>query len=117
MNKLYYYKNCSTSKAAKKYLDENNIDYSIIHLDVDPPNYNQINELIIKSGLGYKKFLNTSGKIYREERIKDKISSLNEGEAIKLFDGRGMLIKRPILETNNSVLVGFKLEEWKDEIK
>ena len=91
---------------ANKFLDDNNIEY------ID----RQIKEIISKYNIPIKKLFNTSGILYREMDLKNKLSNMNEDEMIKLLSSDGMLVKRPIIISDNSVLIGFKENKWKEEL-
>lgn len=109
---FYWYPKCGTCRKAKQWLDENNIAYEAIHIVENPPSREKLEELYKKSKLDIKKFINTSGKKYRELQLKDKIKSLSDDEVLDLLATDGMLIKRPIITDGNKVTVGFKEEEF-----
>ena len=111
-----YYPKCSTCQKAKKWLDGHNIEYSERHIAEDNPSYDELKEWYEKSGLPLKKFFNTSGLVYREMQLKDKLSSMNEEEQLKLLATNGMLVKRPIVVGEDIVLVGFKEAEWDEKL-
>lgn len=111
---LYAYPNCSTCKKAEKWLKEHNITYDYVHIVEDPPSEEEILSLIEKSGLPGKRFFNTSGKVYRELKLKDVVSQATVEEMAKLLASNGMLIKRPIITDNEKVTVGFKEETLSD---
>lgn len=106
------YPKCSTCQKAKKFLDKNNIKYTDRHIVTDTPTYEELKNIIEISGLPVNKFFNTSGLLYRSMNLKNELKSLSDDEKIRLLSSNGMLIKRPILVNNNTVLVGFKEEEW-----
>ncbi|AMK15949.1 arsenate reductase family protein [Methanobrevibacter olleyae] len=112
-----YYPRCSTCRKAKKWLDENGFEYKKQDIVEDNPNYNQLKALYEKSGLPLKRFFNTSGKIYREMELKDKLAEMNEEEQLNLLATDGMLVKRPIIETESIVLTGFRQKEWEEKLK
>lgn len=105
---LYWYPNCGTCKKAKKWLDDNNIDYDTIHIVEHPPSEQTMVDMMDKSELPAKKFFNTSGKSYREKNIKDKIVDISNAEMAKILASDGMLIKRPLVTDGETVTVGFK---------
>lgn len=109
---LYWYPKCSTCQKAKKWLDENNIDYSMRDLKSENPNQDELTDLYQKSGLPLRKFFNTSGLVYKSMGLKDKLAQMSEIEQLALLASDGMLVKRPILVTENGVAVGFKPDEW-----
>ena len=107
------YPKCSTCQKAKKWLEENKIDFTERNIVQDNPEYDEIKNWYSVSGLPLKKFFNTSGLIYRELQLKDKLPSMSEEEQLKLLSSNGMLVKRPMVIDETKVLVGFKEEEWK----
>lgn len=111
------YDKCTTCKKAKKWLDENKISYEIRDIKSQNPNVEELRSFHKKSGLPLKKFFNTSGNLYKEMSIKDKLSHMTEEEQLNLLATDGMLVKRPLLITENNVLAGFKEEEWDRELK
>lgn len=106
------YAKCSTCKKAKKWLDENNIKYEERDIKGDNPTADELKEWIVRSNYPIKRFFNTSGIIYRELGLKDKLDNMTDDEKILLLATDGMLVRRPILVQNDIVLVGFKEEEW-----
>ena len=110
------YPKCSTCKNAKKWLDENKVDYIQRNIVEECPTYEELKEWIDKSNINNKKFFNTSGNLYKEMNLKEKLESLNSDEQIRLLSTNGMLIKRPLLISNNKILVGFKVKEWENII-
>ena len=109
---VYHYPKCSTCRKALKWLDENEISYSPVHIVENTPDSVIIKNLIEKSGLPVRKFFNTSGMRYRELGLKDRLDSMTLDEASNLLSGDGMLIKRPLLSSGGKVLVGFNEELW-----
>ncbi len=112
-----YYPRCSTCQKAKKWLDENGFKYDEQHIVEDNPDYDQLKGLYEKSGLPLKRFFNTNGKIYREMQLKDKLPEMSEEEQMKILSTEGMLVKRPIIETEDVVLTGFRQKEWEEKLK
>ncbi len=110
------YKKCSTCKKAKNYLDKNNIKYEDRNIVTNNPTENELNNWIKLSGKDINKFFNTSGLKYRELNLKDKLKIMSYEDKIKLLSTNGMLVKRPLLITNKDVLIGFKEDEWKNNI-
>lgn len=106
------YAKCSICKKAKKWLDENNIKYEERDIKGDNPTADELKEWIVRSNYPIKRFFNTSGIIYRELGLKDKLDNMTDDEKILLLATDGMLVRRPILVQNDIVLVGFKEEEW-----
>lgn len=106
------YPKCSTCKKAKKWLDEHNVEYTDRHIVEENPTYDEIKKWYEKSGLPLKKFFNTSGMLYKEMHLKDKLPTMSEEEQMKLLSTNGMLVKRPLVISEDKILVGFKEAEW-----
>jgi arsenate reductase (glutaredoxin) len=111
---FYWYPNCGTCKKAKKWLEENQVDFHAVHIVENTPTEQTILELIKNSGLPAKKFFNTSGKKYREGNIKEKIANASDEEMAAILATDGMLIKRPIATDGQKVTVGFKEEVYNE---
>ncbi|MDD5823125.1 MAG: arsenate reductase family protein [Firmicutes bacterium] len=111
------YPKCSTCQKARKWLDANGIEYTERHIVDDNPRYVELRSWYEKSGLPLKKFFNTSGMLYRELELKDKLPGMNEEEQLKLLATNGMLVKRPLLIGDGHVLVGFREAEWEAKLK
>jgi arsenate reductase len=116
MNKVYCYSKCSTCKKALKWLDDNNIKYEQIDIKEDHPDESTLRKLHKKSGLPLKKFFNTSGMLYRDMELSIKLPDMSDDEQFGLLASDGMLVKRPLLVTEEKVLTGFKESEWKDAL-
>ena len=110
------YPKCTTCQKAKKWLDDNNIEYELRDIKLNNPTLDEIEILYHKSGLPLKKFFNTSGLLYKSLGLKTKLPSMTEEEMLSLLATDGMLIQRPILVGDDFVLVGFKEAEWKDQL-
>ncbi|WP_455543478.1 arsenate reductase family protein [Intestinibacter sp.] len=110
------YPKCSTCKKAKKWLDENNIGYTERHIVENNPTYDELKEWYEKSGLPLKRFFNTSGNIYKEQKLKDKLPTMSEEEQLKLLATNGMLVKRPLVIDVDKVIIGFKEIEWQEKL-
>lgn len=108
------YNKCSTCKRAKEYLDKNNISYIDRQIKVNNPTFNEIKKWIDKYNINIKKLFNTSGILYREMNLKDKLNNMNEDEMISVLASDGMLVKRPILVSDDKILIGFKEKEWNE---
>lgn len=106
------YPACSTCQKAKKWLTENNIEYTNRLIVEDNPTIEELKAWIPLSGLPVRKFFNTSGLVYKELNLKDKLPTMSEEEQIALLATNGKLVKRPLVVTNNFVLVVFKPAEW-----
>lgn len=114
MSRLFLeYPKCSTCRKAKKYLEENGVEFIDRHIVETNPTAEELKEWISKSDLPVKKFFNTSGKLYKEMGLKDKLASMSDEEQIELLASNGMLVKRPLIIEDGRVLVGFKEAEWK----
>ena len=111
------YPKCTTCQKAKKWLNENQIEYTERHIAEDNPSYDELKEWHRKSGLPLKKFFNTSGLLYKEKNLKEKLPAMSEEEQLQLLATNGMLVKRPIIVDGDSVLVGFKEAEWSERLK
>ena len=111
------YPKCTTCQKAKKWLNENQIEYTERHIAEDNPSYDELKEWHRKSGLPLKKFFNTSGLLYKENNLKEKLPAMSEEEQLQLLATNGMLVKRPIIVDGDSVLVGFKEAEWNERLK
>ena len=113
---LIEYPKCSTCRKAKKWLDAHNIAYTDRHIVEDHPAYDELKQWYETSGLPLKRFFNTSGMLYKEMQLKDKLPTMNEEEQLKLLATNGMLIKRPLLVDGDTVLTGFKEAEWAEKL-
>ncbi len=111
------YPKCTTCQKAKKFLVDNNVDFTDRHIKEDNPTYDELKLWYEKSGLPLKKFFNTSGLLYKSMDLKNKLPQMSEDEQLKLLSSDGMLVKRPILITDTSILVGFRENEWLEAIK
>ena len=117
MKKLFIqYPKCTTCKKAKKFLIDNNIEFEDRDINLNNPNEDELKKWIKLSVLDVKKFFNTSGILYREMNLKDKLKEMNEEEMIKLLATDGKLIKRPLLVSEEGILVGFKEDSYKQII-
>ena len=111
-----HYPKCGTCKKAKNWLHINDIDVDTKHIVEDTPTYEELKNWYERSGYPIKKFFNTSGRLYRELGLKEKIAESTDEELLKLLASNGMLIKRPILVSDDFILVGFKESEWHDTL-
>ena len=117
MNLFICYEKCTTCQKAKKWLDEQKIEYTLRPIKEQNPTAEELKEWIGKSGLPSRKFFNTSGLLYRSMELKDKLDSMGEEEQIALLATDGMLVKRPLLVTDDTVIPGFKESAWSDALK
>jgi len=115
MNVLVYRK-CGTCRKALKWLEENNVTFDERPIIEENPSYEELKEWHAKSGLPLKKFFNTSGVLYKEMKLKDKLPEMSEDEQFALLASDGLLVKRPLLVTDSKLLVGFKEAEWADTL-
>ena len=109
---LFEYPRCSTCQKAKKYLESKNFNFGVRNIVIDKLNINELDKLIQKSGKDINKFFNTSGVKYRELKLKDRIQTMSYEEKLQILSTDGMLVKRPLLELGDKVLIGFKEKEW-----
>ena len=117
MVKFICYPKCTTCQKAKKWLDDNGVEYELRDIKIDNPSYEELKLWYKKSGLPLKKFFNTSGLLYKSMELKDKLPGMSDDEMLKLLATDGMLVKRPLLVTKKGVLTGFKPEEWEKLLK
>ena len=110
------YPKCTTCQKAKKWLDDNKIEYEQRDIKLDNPTLDELTAWYNKSGLTLKKFFNTSGLLYKSLDLKNKLPTMTDDEMLKLLATDGMLVKRPLLVGNDFVLVGFKEAEWSEKI-
>lgn len=106
------YPPCSTCQKAKKWLDEQGIVYTDRHIKTENPTYEELKAWYEKSGLPLKKFFNTSGLVYKSLNLKEKLPQMTEEEQLRLLATDGMLVKRPLVVDGDTVLTGFKAEQW-----
>ena len=116
MIKFICYPKCTTCQRAKKWLDDNKIEYELRDIKLDNPSFEELTEWYNKSGLPIKKFFNTSGLLYKSLDLKNKLPQMTEEEMLKLLATDGMLVKRPLLIGDDFVLVGFKEVEWENNL-
>ena len=106
------YPRCSTSNKAQKWADEHGISYTFRHIKEDRPAEQELRACHQLSGLPLKRFFNTSGMLYKELQLKDRLPQMTEDEQFALLATDGLLVKRPMLIADDFVLVGFKEAEW-----
>ncbi|MCR5075252.1 MAG: arsenate reductase family protein [Ruminococcus sp.] len=114
--KFICYPKCTTCKKAQKWLDDNSVSYELRDIKEQNPSYEELAEWYKKSGLPLKRFFNTSGLLYKSMELKDKLPDMSEEEQLRLLASDGMLVKRPIAVTGDTVLVGFKEAEWAEKL-
>lgn len=110
------YPKCTTCKKAKKWLDDHGFQYTDRHIKEENPTADELKTWHAKSGLPLKRFFNTSGVLYKEMHLKDKLPEMSEEEQFQLLATDGMLVKRPIIVTDGKVLTGFKEKEWEETL-
>ena len=115
--KVYCYERCTTCKKALKWLDDNKIKYELIDIKGDHPDEKVLRAAYKKSGVELKKFFNTSGQLYRQMELTKKLPEMSDDEKFKLLASDGMLVKRPLVITDDAVLLGFKEAEWAQILK
>ena len=108
------YPKCGTCQKAEKWLKTNGVEYIYRPIKEENPSKAELVEWLSKSGLPVNKFFNTSGLLYKEYNMKEKLKSLSEAELLDILASNGLIVKRPVLVTGDKVLVGFKEEEWKN---
>ena len=116
-NVFIEYPKCSTCKKAKKWLEENNIEFIDRNIVEETPTTKELNEWIKMSKIEIKKWFNTSGLKYKELNLKEKLLDMENEEKIDLLASDGMLVKRPLLITEKEILIGFKEQEWNEKLK
>ena len=112
--KVLCYSKCNTCRKALKYLDDHEIRYEPRDIKEENPSAEELRDWIRQSGLPSRKFFNTSGKLYKEMELSKKLADMSEEEQIRLLASDGMLVKRPLLIKEDTVLVGFKEPEWEE---
>ncbi len=116
MIKFICYPKCTTCQKAKKWLDDNNVEYNLRDIKIENPSIDELCNWHKVSGLPLKKFFNTSGLLYKSMELKDKLPNMSEEEQLNLLATDGMLVKRPLVIGRDFVLVGFKEDEWKERL-
>ena len=116
MTKVYCYSKCTTCKKALKWLADNKIEHTVIDIKENHPDEKTLRQLYEKSGLPLRRFFNTSGQLYREMGLSKKLPDMSEDEMLKLLASDGMLVKRPLLVTEDKALPGFKEDAWREAL-
>ena len=116
MLKFICYPKCTTCPKAKKWLEDNKIEYELRDIKENNPNFEELNKWYKMSDLPLKKFFNTSGVLYKSMGLKDKLTAMSEEEQLRLLATDGMLVKRPLLIGEDFVLIGFKEKEWSEKL-
>ena len=110
------YPKCSTCMKAKKWLEEKGMEYELRDIKTENPTAEELKDWHRKSGLPLKRFFNTSGNLYKEMKLKDRLPEMSEEEQFALLATDGMLVKRPILVDGEKVLVGFREKECEEKL-
>ena len=110
------YPKCSTCRKVKKWLEAHNIEYTERHIAEDNPSYDELKQWHKESGLPLRRFFNTSGLLYKDMKLKDRLPAMSEEEQLKLLAENGMLVKRPLVVEGKKILVGFKESEWEEKL-
>ena len=117
MLKFICYPKCTTCQKARKWLDENNIEYEFRDIKLENPSLEELTAWYKLSGLPLRKFFNTSGLLYKSMELKTKLPTMTDEEMLALLATDGMLVKRPLAIGEDFVLVGFKEAEWVAKLK
>ena len=110
------YRKCSTCLKALKWLEDNHVEFEERPIVEENPTYEELKEWHVKSGLPLKKFFNTSGLLYKEMNLKEKLPAMSEEEQLKLLSTNSMLVKRPLVVGEDYVLTGFKETQWAEQM-
>ncbi len=108
----YGYPKCTNCRKAKKWLQDHNLTFEEVNIAENPPSAEVLSNMIADAGGELKKFFNTSGKVYRDLNLKDKLPTMSEEEQIKLLSSNGMLIKRPIVFGEGKITIGYKEDDF-----
>lgn len=117
MKIFFCYPKCSTCKKAEKFLQDNHVAYTLRDIKLDKPSKEELDQFIKKSGKDIKSFFNTSGLVYRDLNLKDKLLNMTYDEKLEILSSDGMLVKRPLFIANDQIFIGFKEKEWNALIK
>ena len=109
------YPKCSTCKKAKKWLDDNGVAYDDRHIVENNPTKEELRDWLSRSDKPVRKFFNTSGMLYREMELKDKLDAMSEDEQLEVLASNGMLVKRPLVVGDDFVLGGFREKDWEEK--
>lgn len=115
--KFYGYANCDSCRKAKKFLDARGVGYDERDITVTPPSKAELKRMLKAQGGQLKKLFNTSGQVYREKKISEKLPEMTESQVVDLLAKTGKLIKRPFVLDGDVGLVGFKEDQWKSQFK
>ena len=112
----YCYSKCGTCRKALKWMKDHNLEAEVRDIRENAPTYEQLKEWTAKSALPVRKFFNTSGKLYKEMDLKERLKTMSDDEMLQLLATDGMLVKRPLLVDGDTVLAGFREDEWEKEL-
>ena len=115
--KVLVYRKCSTCRKAMKWLEDHQVAFEERHIIEENPSYEELKEWYSRSGLPLKRFFNTSGMLYKQMNLKEKLKDMSEEEQLRLLATDGMLVKRPLVIGSDFVLTGFKEKEWEENIE
>ena len=110
------YRKCSTCIKALNWLEEHNVQFTERPIKEEHPTYEELKLWYERGGMPLKKFFNTSGLLYKEMELKDKLPQMTEDEQLRLLATNGMLVKRPLVVGEDYVLTGFKEKEWEEKL-
>lgn len=113
---VYWYPKCSTCKKAVDFLNTRKLSYELKDIKEENPTYQEIESWIEKYSIPLKKLFNTSGLVYKELNLKEKLNDYSKEQQIELLSSNGMLVKRPICLLEDEILVGFKEKDWKEKL-
>ena len=111
-----WYNKCGTCQKARKWLEENNVEFSCRDMKTDNPSLEELTQWYRISGLPLRKFFNTSGQLYKSMELKNKLPDMSDDEMLALLASDGMLVKRPLLIGDDFVLLGFKEPDWAEKL-
>ena len=117
MLKFICYPRCTTCQKAQKWLDENQVQYELRHIKEQNPTKEELRQWAALSGAPLRKLFNTSGLLYKELGLKDKLPTMTDEQMLDLLASDGMLVKRPLLVGDDFTLIGFKEPEWEEKMK
>lgn len=109
---LYAYPGCSTCRAARRWLDDHDVAYTLVDIARDPPRAQQLADVAVRAGIPVRKLFNTSGQLYREGRYAERLKTMDDASSLAALAGHGMLIRRPLLVRDDVALVGFRADEY-----
>ena len=115
--KVLVYRKCSTCRKAMKWLEDHQVAFEERPIIEENPSYEELKEWYSRSGLPLKRFFNTSGMLYKQMNLKEKLKDMSEEEQLRLLATDGMLVKRPLVIGSDFVLTGFKEKEWEENIE